>query len=123
MHTGATQVGRCMCLCPFMCAYIFLCVFLSVSVYKIDCIGSIVDYAAGSLCSQFLFTCCKVGVNRVCATRGNAEVGSTMKYETMEAGCQEEHTKNSLKKRKESSNVTRKVFSVQGLHVFAVPSE
>lgn len=124
MHTGATQVSRCMCLCLFMCvSTVHAPVSRSVSVYSIHYIGSIKDYHCRRPRQPISFyTCCKVGVNRPCATWGNAEVGFAVKYETTEAGCQEKHTKTSLIKGRGIRVIQkRKVFIVQRLSRLCSP--
>lgn len=100
-------VQSCVCLC--VCT-VHIPVTWSVSVGSIHGIVYIVHYH----CRQFLFTCCKVGMNRPCATRRNAEVGFTIKYETHRGWLPERTHKKFFNKRKGNmSNPTRKVFSVQ----------
>lgn len=79
--------------------------------------------------ANFLSHVVKLGVNRPRATRGSAGVRFTMRYKTAEAACQEERIKKFFNERKErreavrrgTRNLTRKVFSVQGLSRLCSP--
>lgn len=120
-HAHRSHTGRLMCL------YMHLQSRHSCHLASVRMLCTLLDllriFPAGGLCSHFLFTRHEVGISRLCATWGDADIAFTMEEKTAEVGCLEHMKCSWILERRTKVFQQERSSQFRGIHVPSVSSK